>query len=70
MEILEDCNKVIEYFIEIIDFIIDRYFYVKILFFVLYSFIRNIYFYGGMKSKEKIYIYFFEFKYEYMRFKI
>lgn len=69
-EISEDCNKAIEYFTEIIDPIIDRHFYVKISLPVSHSFIRNVYFHGGMKSKEKIYTYPFELKYEYMRSKI
>ena len=64
-EISEDCNKAIEYFTEIIDPIIDRHFYVKISLPVSHSFIRNVYFHGGMKSKEKIYTYPFELKYEY-----
>ena len=69
-EISEDCNKAIEYITEIIDPIIDRHFYVKISLPVSHSFIRNVYFHGGMKSKEKIYTYPFELKYEYMRSKI
>ena len=69
-EISDDCNKAIEYFTEIIDPIIDRHFYVKIALPVSHSYFKSTIFYGGMKSKDKIYAYPFDLKYEYMKSKI
>lgn len=69
-EISEDCEKAEEYFTDIIDPIIDRHFYVKISLPASHSYIKTITFYGGMKNKETIYTYPFEYKYAYMQPKI
>lgn len=69
-EISEECDKAVEYFTEIVSPIIDRHFYVKISLPVSHSYIKTVTFYGGMKDKESIHAYPFEYKYAYMKPKI